>query len=277
MRNVVVVLVGIALGCRREPLAIQAELPAPDVALSDTNIDAVTDAPTDAETDTEVAPIPTRTATRTRFSTHALTMAEHGIDGTFELWRDSRLDDKRVDEEWFGGSFSRGEVVPGFEASPAASAQLVLRDARRLIVESLDLQLPVAKMTPVRFGDDVVPYFEVAIDTYAGAGRWGGTTHKFVRVEGGRSRWLDCAETYRCALGCRFHFDPRPGGGVDILEWRHWYANDAMTPITNLSRIEVKGGACDRKTRTVKGWLGEEGSGTAIVIPKDFPERTGAT
>lgn len=273
MRHVVVVAAALVSACQRNATAILAEERVADAAVVDTKPDAPE--AIDSGPQLDVAPIPARTAIRTRFATHTLTMAEHGIDGTFELWRDSRLDDDRVDKEWFGATFERGDVVPGFESTPPVSAQLVLRDARRVIVESLDLEKPLAKMTPVNLGDESVPHLEIAVDTYIGMGRWGGTTHKFVRVEGGHSKWLGCAETYRCALGCRFHFDPRPGGGVDILEWRHWYLDDtAMTAVTHLSRIEVSGGACNRKTKTVKDWLGEWGSGTAINIPRDFPPHT---
>jgi hypothetical protein len=220
-------------------------------------------------------PIPSHTARRARFATEVLTASAHGIDGTFELWRDRRLDDARVAKEWFGFAFTQTPPPPGFETDPPASAQLILRDARHRIVESLDLELPVAKMTPVRLGDDATPYLEVALDTFGGMGRWGGTTHRFVRVEGGRSRWLDCAETYRCSLSCNFHYDKRPSGGFDLLVWRHEHEADFIKQVTHFTRREIVGGACKDTVRSEPGWVGEDPK-TVISIPGSFPPPSAA-
>lgn len=268
MRLVMVVPFVAAVACRENPVSIRAEAPVVTVdAMADEGADVVDDVATDAW---DGGPIPSHTARRARFATEALTVATHGIDGTFELWRDRRLDDARVAKEWFGFAFARTPPPPDFETEPAASAQLILRDAHRRIIESLDLELPVAMMTAVRLGDDVTPYLEIAIDTFSGAGRWGGTTHRFVRVEGGRSRWLDCAETYRCSMSCNFHYDKRPSGGFDLLVWRHEHEPDFIKTVTNFTRREIVGVACKDVVRSEPGWVGEDPK-TAILIPGSFP------
>lgn len=259
----------LSIGCQSEPLAIRSEsLPRDTGVDAGEDVAADVDAGPDAEP-LEAAPPPSRTATRARFTTISLTLADHGIDGTFELWRDKRIDDAFVGKEWFGAF----EYSPtgDFVTTPAVTAQLVLRNAHGKIVESLDLEHPLAKLDPVRLGDDVVPYLEVAIDTYAGAGRWGGTTHRFARVEAGRTQWLDCATAYQCALSCRFHYASRPSGGNDLLVWRNDYAGPTFTDaVTHFHRVRVEAGTCHTSTNVLKGWRGQMGE-PPIMIPGDFP------
>lgn len=263
------VLAAFAVGCHAEPLSIRSdELPA------DTGRDSAEDALSDVDDAPDVAPFeaappPSKTATRARFTTIPLTLADHGIDGTFELWRDKRIDDAFVTKEWFS-AFEYGPTGD-FVTTPAVTAQLVLRNVHGKIVESLDLEHPLAKLEPVRLGDDLVPYLEVAIDTYAGISRWGGTTHRFARVEGGRTRWLECATTYQCALSCRFHYASRPSGGNDLLVWRNDYVAPAFTDaVTYFHRVRVEAGSCRTSTNVLRGWRGQMGE-PPIMIPGDFP------
>jgi hypothetical protein len=115
------------------------------------------------------------------------------------------MNDTRVQELWLQAAFDPyfGPAPNDFAARAPASAQLVLRNAQGRIEESLDLALPLATLQTRRLGDDPVPFIEVVLDTYRGTSRWGGTTTRFVRVEGGHAHWLPC-EVYSCTFGCTY-------------------------------------------------------------------------
>ncbi|MFI5298405.1 MAG: hypothetical protein ACHREM_09925, partial [Polyangiales bacterium] len=212
-----------------------------------------------------------RAAVRARFASIALNKADHGIEGTFELWRDDRIDDAQVADLWFTGAFNHDEAPHTFNERRPLTAQLVLRERMGRVVESLDLELPLARVRELRLGDEAVPYIQVDIDTFGGMGRWGATTTRFVRVEGGHSKWLPCS-VVQCSLSCRWGIDARPSGGHDLLTALQSMA--ATADSTVFERIEIVGGRCVTSTRSVPGWGGD------IVVswpaPSAFPPRTGA-
>jgi hypothetical protein len=261
-----------AAGCRRSSPTVRPDdtpqksealpLPQPEFDAATDGVRTSEEAASDAATEPDAA---APSAKRKRFVALPLNAHDHGIDGTFELWRDPDLDDKKVEDLWF--TSYRYDHPDG---PAAASAQLVLRDARGKIVESLDLEMPLAKLETFRFGDDPIPSFALAIDTYAGMGRWGGTTHRIARIEGGRTRW-PCETYYKCALGCGFGHDPRPSGGADLLEWTHVMREpESSVERTALSRVEFVDGRCESTTISVPGW--RFGDGPALSLSA-FPAR----
>lgn len=253
------IVVALMLGCRKESPVVRADDPKP----VDASVDVRDVAPEVVDTLVEPVPPPTHTALRTRFTTIALKQADHGIDGTLELWRDKRIDDKVVTAQWY---HRFEDVTPkGFEKP--APAQL-LRDDGGKVLALVELGSPLVKLEPIRLGDEPVPHFEVSIDTYHGAHHWDGTTHRFGRVEAGHLKWLECAACTDSALAGQHWFDPRPSGGNDLL----WYRHDVATQTTLLARTQVVAGTCRATRKTVPGWLGDYGSPPA---PKthDFPPR----
>lgn len=235
------VFVALLLGCRNEEHTIRADR---------VHVDAGPDAPADVVVEDVFPP----TAFRAPFDAIALNVSEHGLDGVLELWRDPRLDDKTLSSNWFDAF----EDYPPAGFTDLQSAQLILRDAHGRIVESFDLERALARLKPIRLGDDRVPYVEVSIDTYDGVGRWGFTTHRFARVEAGHTKWLECATSHDFAHAGTFSFDPRPSGGHDILAWSH----DIVTTgprTTTLQRLQIQAGACNTSATTVRGWLGAHG------------------
>lgn len=265
MRRSSLVIALVVVGCRNEAPTVRADVPAPLAHVAKDLTEAKGQlANLLPEVVIEAAPPPTHTVSRARFSAVELNKADHGIDGSFELWRDKRLDDATVAANWF---HAFADAPPtGFEG--LFTAQLILRDEHGGIVESLDLENPLAKLESIRLGDDLVPYLEVAIDTYHGASRWGGTTHRFARVEAGHTKWLECARSYHFAMAGMFWFDPRPSGGNDIVA----YEQDMGASTTTLRRIQVEAGTCRAFSKSVSGWLGDWG-GPPPPATADFPPR----
>ncbi|MFI5300070.1 MAG: hypothetical protein ACHREM_18440, partial [Polyangiales bacterium] len=128
-----VALVVVTLGCEHRPpeRAIVADIVVDAVAVPDAEdaaqVVTVADA---ASVDADVGTVDARAAvgTRARFATIALTKADHGIDGSFELWRDDRIDDAQVADLWFTGAFSHDEAPHTFNERRPLTAQLVLRE-----------------------------------------------------------------------------------------------------------------------------------------------------
>jgi hypothetical protein len=212
---------------------------------------------------------PSVAGARKRMAGIPLSRVEHGIQGCLELWRDRRIVSDVVQRYWSAAAFVDANAPPEFGARPIASAQLVLRDAEGKIRESLDFGLALVTLETRRLGDDPAAYGEVTLDTHRGSSRWGGSTTRFVRVEGGHARWLSC-EAFRCSLGCDFSFDARPSGGFDVLTVMQASGRDTV-PIRELERITVVGGRCMRAKTVVPGW-GESGLARVRIPPVEaFP------
>ena len=204
-----------------------------------------------------------------------LTAAANGIDGAFELWRDSELTDAFVKAHWPGCSY---DIDPPNFARPDGgpkmlSSQLILRNADGTILQSRDMEVPQATMQTMVLGDPPTQTIHVSLDTYGCVGRWGGSTHMFARIEHAKTIWYECAESFECALGCRFYSERRDHTDVrDLLVWREDldFAHDASDPVQVFSRITLtSGGKCSIKKHVVPDWCDDEKGCTHH--PTDYP------
>jgi hypothetical protein len=192
-------------------------------------------------------------------TTVPLAVADNGVDGTFELWRDSELTDAFVKSHW---------PLCAHESDADASkeylrSQLILRDSTGKILQSRDMEFPQATLETTPLGDPPTQTIMVSLDTDGcGSARWSGSTHLFGRVERGKTIWFDCAKLYRFPLSANFHAERREGSDVrDLLAWHQVMGEDA----TDFFRITVtSGGECIVKTRKAPGW-------PDTIRPTDYP------
>jgi hypothetical protein len=191
------------------------------------------------------------------------------------LWRDSRLTDTYVKANW---PLCEREVddIP----NKYLSAQLILRNADGKILQSRDFGREfedngMATMNTLTLGDPPTQTIEVSRDTYRCAGRWGGSTHMFARIERAQTIWYECAEMYSCALGCGFRTDLRSGSYVrDLLAWREGYDErvDAMDPITTFARVTLRpSGKCETKKRSKPNWCDNAPGEICEILASDWP------
>jgi len=198
-----------------------------------------------------------------RFAVFPLNAAAHGIDGRFELWRDTRIDDAFVKTNWSALTFHEG-MPPAFATVPPAKALIAVVHSDGRLADSMLLPVPLATIEEVRLGDDPTPYVMVSIDTFDNGGAWDGTAHGFAKIVGGVMQWPHCAEVHR-GMRVGFQFDPRPSGGNDILSY--WISTDNWT---ELKRIQVDGTKCRAASRKVTGMRCET---SPCAKPAEYPPR----
>jgi len=230
MRGLVPIALAALAACGREP-PIRADLGARPIASVETR-----EAPTTQE------PPPDQR----RFEWMPTMPEQDGLVGTLELWRDARLDQAWLEHNWKTGTFGAGRPLPeGFSLRPR-NARLVLRDEAGKILDTMEVDEPVATLSAS------APWHEVATDTYHDPfDPWAATTHRFVRVEAGHLHTSPCATVYQCKKRCGFWLEDA-GGGLSLRVYRDFY-DAADERITHLDRIRVDD-TCKTTSKTRKGW-----------------------
>jgi len=178
-----------------------------------------------------------------RFQWMPTVPTQDGLAGTLELWRDARLDGEFLAQHWMTGVFGPGHALPeGFSERPP-NARLVLRDEAGQILDSVELDEPLATVS------EGAPWHEVATDTFRDlADPWAATTHRFTRVAGGKLHTSPCATVYQCKQRCGFRVD----GLSTMRVFRAFYDADGK-PVTHLDHIRV-GETCKTTSKLLRGW-----------------------
>jgi hypothetical protein len=117
-----------------------------------------------------------------------LQRAAHGIDGELRLVLDSRLTAAVEKKVWGTGTDAANEEIGG---APLRKAAIHLVDSQGKIVQSEELEHPLAKLERVRLYGDQRDTWLVTVDCSAGFGSYSGPVTELLEVRGGRMQWVE--------------------------------------------------------------------------------------
>ena len=199
-----------------------------------------------------------------------LSQTSNGIDGYLELRQDGRLTQKLTGRLWGTGDVDIDDdpVLTVFKNDPPRNAVIRMVDHRGKVVESKELERPLAKLrTEHLYGDSRLTYL-LTVDYSAGFGSYSGPITRLAEVTGGRLKWIESTElktgkteqiSLMESLKTTWKFvDGLDGKGNQILlaqcrpDWSS--AKEDPVFITTFARFYFDGAKWVVKARVVKGF-----------------------
>jgi len=204
----------------------------------------------------------------------ALNKAVHGVDGWLRIFTDTRLTSDLKKKMWGEGDWSfvlekNDPLTKIFTAKPPQNASLQIVDSQGRVIESDQLERPLAKIGQARInsGNGI---FLVTVDYSVGFGSYAGLTTSLVDVRDGKIIWLKAidADSHKDesihlpkTLKSDWKFLPLEGKR-DILQvlCRPDIANKGDDFHVEYVRYRYKDSEWIKYVRTVKGfWESDEG------------------
>jgi hypothetical protein len=113
--------------------------------------------------------------------------SKHGSGGSFQLWLDSRLTDSLLAAMWGIGEWSfvlpeESELYSQFESLPPGNARLTFTGSDGKVINSRDLETPLARIELRNSSSDTAHLFLLTQDYSTGVGSYRGLVTTLVRV-----------------------------------------------------------------------------------------------
>ena len=125
-----------------------------------------------------------------------LTQAANGVKGELQILKDARITAAITKQEWKTGEFvGEGEYgFAGFKEVPARNALIRVVDRNGRVVDSEDLERPLARVGAVHLYPNAMATYLLTVDYSAGFGSYSGPITYLVEVAGGHLHWVESAD-----------------------------------------------------------------------------------
>jgi hypothetical protein len=157
-----------------------------------------------------------------------LTQAANGVEGELQLLKDERITAALAKQTWNTGGLDvdPDDYLASFKTSPPRQAMIRVVDRDGKVLDSEELERPLARIGTAQLYRDARVTFLLTVDYSAGFGSYSGPITSFLDVTGGRLHWVEDIDvsgkrskiSVMDSLKTGWRIVNAPNGGKEILE-----------------------------------------------------------